>query len=121
MYKPILEKAKVLSEFALTELNCVIHKASKNIANDNPSVENPCVRAEREKDRAITAKKDFEAIKEKNTSLEAEHAFLLSQYLFYRALGLVAGLIGLVLCVAGFWLWYVRLQRYLDIASRENA
>ncbi len=120
MYKPIIEKAKALDGIARTELECAIHEAGEDIGNDNASVDNPCVRAERAKIGAITAKKDLEVSVEKVTSLEAEHAFLLSQYQLYRTLGVVAGLTGAVLCIAGFWLWYIRLQRYLDIAAREK-
>lgn len=62
--------------------------------------------------------KVLQAAKEKAT---LERNFLIQQYRQFIHLYIALGLFGFSLCAAGFWLWYVRLQRHLDAQVRRDA
>ena len=42
------------------------------------------------------------------------------QFWIYGAIGIVTSLLGLSMCVGGFWLWYVRVQKLLDAANSKT-
>jgi hypothetical protein len=44
-----------------------------------------------------------------------------AQFEMYRNLGFLTGIFGLLICVTGFRLWYVRVQQPLDMANRGRA
>ena len=117
----MLEKALALDDFAKTEILCELEKADTDGLNVDRANEKHCVKAKLQGAEAAAVEKDLEIIRRTNTSLEAEYAFLLSQYRFYRALGIAFGLFGFIICILGFWLWYIRLQRYLDIEARSSS
>jgi hypothetical protein len=121
MYGPLLEVAKEADRDASRELDCAIYEASNEKTPEIASYKKSCELVYRTKQEAAATRKTFTEVLEKTKALEIEQAFLSGQYRLYRNLGIFTGLIGILLCVLGFWLWYVRLQRYLDISAQKNA
>lgn len=119
-YEPIIERLKVVGDASRTELECAINETKKR---DGAGVDSSsaCDQVIEARSVAERVRAELVALQTKIKSLQYDRNFLYGQYRLYLYMGLVAGCLGLVLCVAGFWLWYVRVQRFLDAAARRDA
>lgn len=55
------------------------------------------------------------------TEIEEELKFILEWKPTYRAFFIIASLVGSILCVVGFRLWYTRVQKYQDMILLNQA
>lgn len=119
-YEPFIERLKVVDDASRTELECAISEAKKRegAEADNSSACDQVIETRAAADRA---RAELVALQTKIKDLQYDRNFLYGQYRLYFYMGLVAGCLGLGLCVAGFWLWYVRLQKFLDAVARRDA
>ena len=119
-YQPIIEKLILVDDAARVELACAISQAEKR---EGTKVTTPtaCDNVSSKKAVATEASEELVTLRSKATDLELERNFFFQQYRRYFLIGIFSGLLGICLCIGGFWLWYVRLQRYLDAAARKDA
>lgn len=118
-YEPIIERLKLIDDASRTELECAIDEARKKDGTgvDGSSACDQVIGARAVAERVRT---ELAALQAKIKNLQYDRNFLYGQYRLYAYMSLVAGCLGLGLCVAGFWLWYVRLQKFLDAAARRG-
>lgn len=117
VYEPIIDKLMVVDDAALIQLNCSISKRG----GGKPKSSDPCKRVKEAKAVAAAATRELVALQAKVTNVKHERNLLFEQYRRSFVAGIFLGVLGLALCIAGFWLWYVRLQRYLDAVVRDDA
>jgi len=118
-YEPMIDRLFVVGDFAEAQLHCAIRDAMRK--EGQLTKPGSCDKLASTKAAADVANADLVTLRGKVKALELERNFLYQQYVVYSVVGAVLGCIGLVLCVVGFWLWYVRLQRFLDAAVRSEA
>lgn len=119
-YESFIERLKITDDAARAELECAINQSKKN---EGTKVDNfsACDQVIEARATATRVRAEFEALQTQIKSLEYDRNFLYKQYRLYLHMGFVAGSIGFGLCIVGFWLWYVRLQKFLDAAARRDA
>ena len=116
----MMVRAQQADDGAREVLECAITKAMPNRGTATLMTKE-CAQVEVAKARAHVASNELSrAMKE----LEGGR-YLLDHlgklYATYLTLGLATGILGLLACISGFWLWYVRVQRPLDVAINERA
>lgn len=119
-YEPLFEKLSIIDDASRTKLQCAINQTERGTTNKANS-HGACIELMNAMEKSEKAREDLISLRSKINQLEHERSFFYKQYYFYLCLGVVAGCIGLILCVAGFWLWYIRLQRFLDAAAQKEA
>ena len=113
---PILVRARELDDNAREDLQCAIEK-TQSAAKKSSSKD--CGEIESKSAQSKMATRDLERVMAELRGGREILDYLGKQFTIYRNLGIVFGLGGLMLCVIGFWLWYVRLQKPLDIANQN--
>jgi len=119
-YEPIIDKLVLIDDAARADLECAISAAKKR-EKGQVTKPDPCEKAPTARAAATVASAELVTLRAKAAKLELERNFLFQQYRQYFVMGIVVGCLGLCLCIAGFWLWYVRLQRFLDAAVKSGA
>lgn len=114
---PIIGRAQELDDSARAELDCVIARARGTAARKSTSKD--CSEVESKSAQSKLAARDLARAMEELRSGKEMLDYLGKQFVIYRNLGIVFGTGGLLSCVVGFWLWYVRLQKPLDLANRN--
>jgi hypothetical protein len=115
---PLLVRSLQMYEDDRAELVCAIAKASDTAALKSTSKDCTEVAA-----KSAQTKLNRQELARATAELQGGKGmldYLEKQYVFYRNLGLATGFIGLLLCGAGFWLWYKRVQKPLDMASKSK-
>jgi hypothetical protein len=115
---PMFDRQDVLMDYVNARHDCLIEKEKNNGQATKPGA---CKELLRKKAAADAATADLVNLRRQLEPLEMERNFLYQQYVMYSRIGIVLGCIGAILCVVGFWLWYVRLQKFLDEAMRREA
>ena len=114
-YGPIIDRLRTVDDYSRAKLECAIS------GRNQVSKASPCDKLPKIKAATDLANTELVLLRAKVEMLEVERNFLSRQYILYFIIGVVLGSIGFLLCVTGFWLWYVRLQRFLDAAVHSEA
>jgi hypothetical protein len=120
IYGPMIEPAKILAEESHVELECAIYQAYLR-EKKQPSTPDPCPKVAAAKARSVPARAEVERLKMQVSPLEVERNSLWQEYVLFLYIGIGGFCAGVAMCIAGFWLWYIRLQQYLDAAVKAEA
>lgn len=113
---PVLTRSRELDYNAREALECAIEKAESSTKR---GLSKDCIEIELKRAQSDMATRDHERVIAELRGGREMLDYLGKQFTIYRNLGIAFGLVGLMLCVIGFWLWYVRLQKPLDIANQN--
>lgn len=113
-WTPLLQRALDSDDDEREALICAIAQAEKKRTKANSS---ECKHIEATRTERDQSSRDLQRAMAEQDSGRAMLAHLQQQFLIYRNIGFATAAFGLVCCVAGFWLWYVRVQRPLDAAT----
>ena len=120
IYGPMIESLRAIDDEARARLECAIYKAYL-LEKKQPPTPDPCSDVVVVKDKTASARTELERQKAQVAPLEVERNSLWQEYVLFLYVGIGGLLTGVAMCIAGFGLWYVRLQKYLDAAVRAEA
>jgi hypothetical protein len=116
---PLIVRARSADDDARAELECAIAKRR-----------GPAIRKETlEYCREVESKSAQSKLAAKNLAIAMEELsggkemleYLKRQFALYSSIGIAGAIIGAMLIFLGFYLWYVRTQRPLDMAIRSSS
>jgi len=70
---------------------------------------------------ASAAKEGIDKLREQVRPLEAQRDLVWQEFAIYLQFGIGGVVLGIAMTIAGFVLWYFKLQRYLDAAVKADA
>ncbi|KAI5913786.1 hypothetical protein [Thauera sp. 2A1] len=108
---PMLERAVQADDDSRTDLVCAIAEAEKVRPQINSQ---ECKGVAATRVQRANASRDLQIAMTELQSGKHMLSHLQRQFETYRTISIVTGLLGLLVCTAGFWFWYVRVQRPLD-------
>ena len=120
IYGPMIEPLKILDDEARAELECAIYQAYIRDKQQPPKLD-PCPMVSAAKAKSAPARAELERLRAQVAPLEVERSSLWQEYILFLYVGIAGFIAGVAMCIAGFWLWYIRLQRYLDAAVKLEA
>lgn len=120
VYSPMLDPLRVLDDEAKAEAECAIYQAYVR-DKQRPSMADPCPKVADARAKGVPARIAVERLQAQVAPLEIERKSVWQEYVLFLYIGIGGVVFGVLMCVSGFWLWYVRLQRYLDAAVKAEA
>lgn len=113
----IIVRVQEVGDDARAQLVCAIARARGTAARKSTSKD--CSEAESKSAQSKLAARDLARAMEELRGGREMLDYLGKQFVIYRNLGIVFGIVGLMFCVAGFYLWYVRLQKVIGHRQPE--
>ena len=120
IYGPMADPLRVLAKEATAELECVIYQDYLR-DRQKPPMLNPCPTVSGAKSKGDIARPEVARLKAQVAPIEVERKSVWQEYVLFLYIGIAGFVVGVLMCIAGFWLWYDRLQRYLDAAVKADA
>jgi hypothetical protein len=120
IYAPMIEPLTALDDEARAELECTIHQAYLRDKQQPPKPD-PCPAVSAAKSKGSLARAQLEKLQAQLTPIEVDRNSIWQEYMLLLYAGSLGLLVGIVMCISGFWLWYTRLQKYLDASVRQQA
>ncbi len=118
-WNPILFRALDVDNNAREQLECAIADAKVSVNDPNPDQYCEAIEAKFLEQKLAASNLELNMAElrgRKNIVDELE-----KRYDRYRCYGLVCTFVGFVTMILGFWCWYVKVQRPLDLALRREA
>jgi hypothetical protein len=120
IYGPMLDPLRVISDESMAELECSIYQAHLR-EKTKPPTPDPCPKVAQAKATAVPARAEVARLRLQLAPLEVERSSVWQEYVLFLYVGVFGLALGIAMCVSGFWLWYVRLQRHLDASVKAQA
>jgi hypothetical protein len=118
---PLLVREQQSDDSARAELECAIADAKMREAGKQPLESEECTLVKRARQQSQNEQKNLDVATAELRGGLATLDYLHSQAVLYLWLGVCFGLAGLIMCITGFWFWYLRLQRYLDADAASTS
>lgn len=116
---PMITRLEIQNDWAREDLDCAIDYSESKRLGSAPS--DHCVKAFAARDKREADSRELQIAVDALKSDQYRLDFLQGQYVLWRNIGIAAALLGIVCSAAGFWLWYVRVQRPIDLAGNKSA
>ena len=120
IYRPMLEPLMALDDEARIELSCAIHQAYVRDKQQPPKSDR-CPMVAEIKAKAALAKVEVERLRAQAIPIEVDRRSLWQEYVLFLYVGVGGLFVGIAMGIGGFWLWYIRLQKYLDATLKNQA
>ncbi len=120
VYGDMLGQIIALDDEAKAHAECTVIEAQKREAG-KPYKFDSCDPTGAPKAKANLARNEVRRLKAKAQPLDTERTSTWQEYVPFLYLGIIGGTLGIAMCIGGFYLWYIRLQKHLDAAVRAEA
>ena len=119
LYRPMVQHLIAIDDMAAAELECAIFQR----AADKQKTPKPdrCINVDELKAKGGAARAELERLKTQVAPMEVERDSQWQEYVLFLYVGILGLVVGIAMCLGGFWLWYTRLQCYLDASVKLDA
>lgn len=126
--KPYWDRQLTIARAGATSSLCTLEKEilaadAKSSAPDrgNSKTAETCNDVQAASAAASAAEDGLDKAQEQQAGIALEREIVWHEYAIYLGFGIGGAIVGVIMTVAGFVLWYLKLQRYLDRAVKAEA